>query len=384
MSLLKKTLLTISAFSLIAIVACSDDDDKTPDGSTTKDSGADAAVTKDGTPDKKVATGDQKVVDQAPTPDQLVTPPAKDLQPYKLDGAYKVLYRFADPTTKGASAFNIGGGKVYVYELGGASKAGKVSVGTLVAKTGKLGTLSTVFSFTPTISGTLFAGSYVALSPKAFVAAGYTESKTFAGEIYWGDKGIKTAKKIDKAKGNFDVAFLTDTTLLINGTGLGKDTSGQGVYVYEEGKTPRRLIKDLGIASGAMVVGTQTVYAGGYFTGGNKIYGFSVAEIKNAITANKTLSASTDGDLVSSASYSDAAALGDDLVLATLDKSWKFKAVTFTPMTIAGDKVTAGNAKDMVTGSATSSVTKLGGGGKQLALYLSNGSMKEIAIIVKK
>lgn len=381
MSLLKKSLLIISLLSFFAIAACSDDD-KAPDATTHKDGGAEASVN-DSASDKKVATGDQKLVDQQIVPDQLVNPPAKDLQPYILDGSYKVLYRFIDPVTKGASAFTVGGGKLYLYELGGTPAAGKVSVAALDAKTGKPGTLATVFSFTPTISGNLFPSGYVALSPKSMVAAGYTESKAFAGEIYWGDKGIKTPKKIDKAKGNYDVAFLNETTLLVNGTGLGADQSGQGVYVYEEGKTPWRLIKDMGTASGCMVFGTQTVYAGGYFTGGNKIYGFSVAEIKNAITASKVLSP-TDGDLISSESYSDAAALGDDLVLATLDKNWKFKAVSLIPMSISGDKLTAGPAKDIVTGAANASVTKLSGIGQQLGLYLSNGSMKEIAIIVKK
>ncbi len=387
---LRKALLTILTATLFLILAaCSDDDDKNgPDATTGTDGGADLALDKGPGGDQKIA--DQKVTtDVKITPDQKVTPdmpvlPAKDLKPFTLAAGYKVLYRFDDPVAKGAAAFNFVGAKLYLFEFGGSPAAGKVSDADLDPKTGKPGALSTVLSFAPSISGTLFAGSYVALSPKKFVAAGYTASKTYEGEIFWGDKGIKTPKKVDKAKGNFDVVFLDDKTMLINGTGVGTAQSGQGVYLYEEGKTPRLLIKDMGIASGYMVLGAKTVYAGGYFTGGNKVFGFSLAEIKSAITGNKTLSSTTDGDLVSTDSASDASALGDDLVLATLDKSWKFKSVTVIPVTVAGDKLTAGTAKDIVTGGGTASVTKLAGGGKHLGLYLTNASKKEIAILEKK
>ena len=360
----RKMLLAITTALIMTLVACSDDDDKPgPDATTGKDGGADA-------------TPDMMVPDMPPLP-------AKDLKPFVLDSGYKVLYRFNDPLATGAAAFNFSGTKLYLFEFGGSPSAGKVSVADVDPKTGKPGALSTVISFSPSVTGTLFAGGYLALSPKAFVAAGYTESKTFDGQIFWGDKGIKTPKKIDKAKGNYDAVFLDDKTLLINGTGVGTAQSGQGVYLYQEAKTPRRLIKDMGIASGIMVLGATTVYAGGYFSTGNKVYGFSLAEIKDAIAKSKTLS-STDGDLVSTDSASDAAVLGDDLVLAKLDTSWKFSSVTVIPVTVAGDKLTAGTAKDIITGGGIAGVTKLAGKGKHLGLYIADGSKKELAIIEKK
>ena len=391
---LRNTLLTITAALTLALAACSDDtDNKDPDATAGEDSGADISADKGAAPDQKiddqhVIPDNQQVFPDKAVPDQA-TPdmpalPAKDLKPFVLDSGYKVLYRFNDPAPQGTAAFNFSGAKIYLYEFGGSPSAGKVSEADLDAKTGKPGALSTVFSFSPTVSGTLFAGGYVALSPKKFVAAGYTASTTYEGEIYWGDKGIKTPKKVDKAKGNYDVAFLDDKTMLINGTGVGTAQSGQGVYLYEEGKTPRRLIKDMGIASGCMVLGGKTVFAGGYFSSGNKIYGFSLAEIKAAITKSKTLSP-TDGDLISTDSSSDAASLGDDLVLVKLDKSWKFSSLTVIPVTVTGDKLSAGTAKDIVTGGGgTAGITKLAGAGKQLGLYMADGSKKELAIIEKK
>ena len=386
----RKTVLTITTILALALAACSDDDKPGPDATTGKDVGADASADKGPAPDQEGVdqmTVDLKVVDQnasfdKATPDMPLL--AKDLKPFVLDSGYTVLYRFDDPVAAGAAAFNFSGTKLYLFEFGGSPAAGKVSEAAIDVKTGKPGALSTVISFSPGLTGTLFASSYVALSPKLLVAAGYTESTSYDGEIFWGDKGIKTPKKIDKAKGNYDAIFLDDKTLLINGTGAGTAQSGQGVYLYEEGKTPRLLIKDMGTFSGYMVLGEKTVYAGGYFTSANKVYGFSLAEIKDAVAKSATLSSTTDGDLIYTGNASDAATLGDDLVLVKLDSSWKFQAVAVVPVTVAGDKLMAGTAKEIITGGGTAGVSKLAGAGKHLGLYIADGSKKELAIIERK
>lgn len=396
----RNTSLTLIAALLLAATACSDDTEAQDGGATPgKDSGTDAPLadkggadgkTQDGkAPDQKVTPDQQVTPDQKVTPDQHLTPdaapPAKvDLKPFTLDSGFKALYRFADPAAKGATAMALSVDTLYLYQWGGATADSTVSMAAIDPKTGKPGTLAPVFSFKPTLTGTLFAGGFLALSPKGFAAAGYTKSGTFEGEIYWGDKGIKTAKQVAKAKGNYDAIFLDDKTMLINGAGVGTAQDGQGVYYYEEGKTPRRLIKDLGSASGQMALGNGVVFAGGFFTTQTKIYGFSLAEIKAAVSGSKTLSAATDGDQVFAGNLSAAGALGNDLVLIQLDASWKFKAVSQLPVTLAGDKVTVGTAKDIVSGGGTASIGKLAYSGKRLGLYITDGTKKEIAVIEKK
>ena len=374
--------LFITLALVLGLASCSDDTKQLPDGSTTpdmaqKDSGSDA------TPDKG------PLVDQAPSVDNALPDAAAslcnsslDLKPLTLDTAYCVVYRAA--LAAAINAFNFKGDTVWTFTGSGTSFVGKVEEAAIDAKTGKLGAASSVFSFTPTITGTIYAGGYLAASPKGFLAAGVTEGKTFTGEIFWGDKGIKTPKKVDKANGNFSVVFLDDSTLLINGTGVGSAQSGQGVYWYKEGQTPRLLIKDMGVASGDMALGAKTVYAGGYFTGGSKLYGFSLAEIKAAISGSKTLSASTDGDLIHSGSISGAAALGDDVALLTLDSAWKFKAVTHTIVIVTGDKLTSGAPTDLVQAGGTTAVSGLAASGNRLGLYLTDSTKQELAFIIEK
>ena len=387
---------------LISLPGCSDDTEPNLDhGAAQKDGGGDGPILKeDGlSPDQKL-TVDQVVVDQKVVADQKVTPdqkvtvdmpilPAKDLKPFTLASTFSVIQRFNDPITAGASAFNFAGNELYLFEGGGTTFTTKVSMATISATSGVPGVLSTVFSAVPTlpVGESAFAGGYLALSPKKFAAVGYSTSKTFTGEVIWGDKGITTPKVVAKAAGNYDVLFLDDKTMLVNGTGLGATQSGQGVYLYEEGKTPRLLIKDLGTASGHLALGATTLYAGGYFSATYKslLYGFSLAEVKAAISGTKTLSASTDGDLIYDGSTADAAAVQDDLVIITLDSSWMYKEVSRIPITVAGDKLTKATAVSLVSGGSGSTISMLAGnGGKQLGLYIKGASSKEIAIISKK
>jgi hypothetical protein len=364
----------------LAIVGCSDDTVPTRDGTLPDGARADAVIQDAAAPD--LAPPDQAPPDQAP-PDGGSGPACNsslDLKPLALDSAWCVVYRFEHSDS--LSAFNFSGSSLYSYLGGGSSFKGDVEVATIDHSSGKPGGLVPVFSFGP-LSGTLYASGYLALSPKGYAAVGYTKSGTFEGEIYWGDRGIKTPKRVAGAKGNYDVIFIDDKTLLINGTGVGTAQSGQGVYLYQEGKAARLLIKDMGSYSGFLALGQAVVFAGGYFSSGNKIYGFSLSEIKAAIGGSKTLSATTDGDLMAAAGASDATALGDDLVLATTDSSYKFEALSRIPVTVSGDKLSAGTAGDLVTAGSGSSVSQLAASGALLGLYLT-GTKNEMAFIKKK
>ncbi len=316
---------------------------------------------------------------------------ALNLNPFTLAKEYCAVYRFTQSGSP--AAFNFHNNDVYVLSLSsvGSNHAGEVNTFTIDTETGLPGAASSVFSFSFVSAATIYAGSYLALSPKPYAAVGYTESGTFDGAIYWGDKGITTPKKVDKATGNFDAVYLDDQTLLVNGTGLGATQSGQGVYGYQEGKTPVLLIKDLGIASGFMGLGMSTLYVGGYFaSGGSKIYGLTLGEVKAAITGGKTLSATTNGDLIYAGSTLDAAALGDDLVVATLDTSWAFKSVDRVTVTIGGPGVGGSTVTPLWTktvlskgsgASALDTVGALAAGTSTLGLLLSDGSTTELAFV---
>jgi len=335
-------------------------------------------------PETGMDRGSETVAPEASAPDRgpaadASSPcnPALSLQPLTLDPTYCVTHRFEVPAK--TDAFTVRGDGVYLFSMTG--KLGQVQQATIDPQSGVPGSYGTLFSFTSTRTGTLFPGEYVALSPGAFVAVGYTEKDTLDGEILWGDKGIKTPKAVDKATGNLDVVFLDDTTMLVNGTGVGAAQDGQGVYLVQEGKSPRQLIKDMGIFSGFMALGPQVLFAGGYFASGNRVYGFTLAEVQAAITAGGTLS-SADGDLVAEGNTSDITALDGDLVLTTLDPSYQFKTVQRLPVTVSGSTVTVGQGVDLVTGSGAA-VTRLAATGKRLAL-LVQGSKPELVLLEQK
>jgi hypothetical protein len=259
--------------------------------------------------------------------------------------------------------------------------AGEVLSWTVDPDTGELGDSTSIFSFTPNSSAdTLFAGGYLALSPAGFAAVGYTEDQTFDGEIFWGDEGIKTPKVVSKASGNFDVIFIDDQTLLVNGSGVDDAQQGQGIYLVQQGKPSRLLIEQMGDFSGFLARGDTVLFAGGYFADGNKMYGFTLAEIQAAISDSSTLSAGNDGDLIHEGGLQSATALGDDLVLATVDDAFAFSGVQRIPVSVDGNNLQAGEPVDVVTPGGDVSQLKLCGCGDQLALLLA-GEKTEIAVV---
>jgi hypothetical protein len=307
-------------------------------------------------------------------------PAGLDLKPLSLDPAYCVLHRapFASaPTAATATA-----DRVWSLASAGSPASGVISEQTVEAGGTKLGATISVFGFALP-AGKFYLGTYLARSPSgASFAAGYTEDQTFDGAIYLGTKG-GAPTKIEKAQGNYDALFLDDQTLLVNGSGLDAAQEGQGVYLWRAGSAPRRLLKDLGTMSGQLALGPGVLHAGGFFSDGNKLYGFSLAEIKAAIASGKTLSAGSDGDLIYAGGSLDATTLGDDLVIAKMNPTtYAVEGVQRIAVTVAGDKLSAGTTSTICTPAGGVTIDGLAGDGQTLAILLAGG--KELAAVRRK
>jgi hypothetical protein len=364
-------------------VGCSDDDGLTPDA------GADQAVTDAGVAEAghDLATdagqpGDTGSPDQGPdqgSADQGTGCNASlDLAPLTLASAYCVSARVAAPA---ASAFAFDPTRLWTYEAGSAARSFVVRERALDLGKNSVGTPADVISFTVSGTQNVFAGLYLAAWPGAgSVTVGYT-LKDFSGGLRSGKAGATPVEV--SAKGNFDVAYLDADTLLINGQGAGSAEDGQGLYVYKNG-SGRQLIKDVGSFSSLVSVGSSVVFVGG-FTTANEVWAFSVAEIKAAISANTTLSGSTDGDLIYSGDLKDGIALGDSLVYID-DDFVSFKAVRRLPVTVTGDSVSKGTAVDVITPpvGAAVKVDALAATVGWLGVRLTGGAGEELALIREK
>jgi hypothetical protein len=305
-----------------------------------------------------------------------------DLRPFDLATDYCVAYRLG--LSAAPNAFEIRGDRMWTVSGGGSPYRGTVTEWDIDPVLGKLGGSTLFFSFAPATSAKVFVSDYLALSESgATIAAGYTEDQTIAGAIYWGTKGNQPPKQIDQATGNYDAVFVDDQTLLVNGIGLGSAQLGQGVYVFREGAPARRLIKDIGNLSGHLARGQGTFFAGGYFSKGNMIYGFSLAEVRAALASGKEISATAEGDLVYAGGALDVAALGDDLVVARTDASSRFEAVTVVRVTMSGDTVTPSTVEDLVTGGSGATLERLATSEQGLGLLLG-GAKPEIALVQKR
>jgi len=307
-------------------------------------------------------------------------PAGLDLAPFSLEADYCVLYRVQ--LSAAASAVAVSTNTVWSFASGGLP-AKVVLEGRAVESGGTaLGAALPFFDFAlPTTK--IYLGTYLARSPSgAKLAAGYTEDTTYDGALFIGAKG-GTPEKVDQAQGNYDALFLDEDTLLVNGSGLGTAQEGQGVYLFRKGSAPRRLLKDLGAMSGQLALGKTLLFAGGYFADGNKIYGFSLAEIKAAIASGATLSATADGDLVYAGGSLDAVALGDDLVVAKMNPtSFAVERVQRIAASVTGDKVSAGATSTIATPGGSLTLEGLASDGEILALLLSGG--KELAAVRRR
>ncbi len=306
-------------------------------------------------------------------------PAGLDLKPYSLDAGYCVLYRV--PLATAASAVALSADRVWTVASAGTPAMGVLEEHGVEASGTKLGAASPFFSF-PLPATKSYLGTYLARSPGGKLAAGYTEDQTFDGALFLGAKGA-TPLKLEKAQGNYDALFLDEDTLLVNGAGLGAAQEGQGVYLHKAGSAPRRLVKDLGAMSGQLALGASVLFVGGYYSDGNKLYGLSLAEVKSAIASGKTLSATTDGDLIYAGGSLDAVALGDDLVVAKMNTTtFAVEAVQRIATTLAGDKLSAGASSTICTPGGATTLEGLASDGEVLALLLSGG--KELAAIRRK
>lgn len=199
----------------------------------------------------------------------------------------------------------------------------------------------------------VFPGGYVAVSPGGAIAVGFSRPD-FSGAIA-GLEADGRPLRIE-APGNFDAAWLDDQTLLVNGAGLGSEHAGQGLYVWREGQA-QLLVGDLGSFSGYLAVGSSVVHAGGAFGSfpelTNRVFAFTIDELRAAIREGAVLSAAIDGDLVWEGDVSDMAAFDDDLLL--IDSRFDFDAgrvafaaVRSIPAAVSGGRVDIGAAQALI------------------------------------
>lgn len=271
-----------------------------------------------------------------------------DVAPLTLATGYCVGARLTLPTSL-ALAFD--GSTLWTTESGTSARRFALRARSLDRSTGILGLPLDVFDFEVAGTAQLYAGQYLASWPAAGrLAFGYTLDDQ-SGAV-WSGGGSTTPLEI-AAQGNYDAIYLDADTLLINGFGAGTTSEGQGVYVFAAG-TGRRLIKDLGSYSGFLARGDSVVYAGGFSTQ-NELWAFTKAELRAAIAAKTTLSATTDGDLIYAGAATDAAALGDDLLIID-DDFVAFKALRRIAVTVSGDTASKGTIGDIVVAGTDASI----------------------------
>ena len=246
-----------------------------------------------------------------------------------------------------------------------------------------LGAGTSVFGFTVDTADNLFPGAYLALSAAGDAAVGYSLASDFSGAVMVGRAG-ETAETI-AAKGNYDVIFWDDDSLLINGLGAGTSEDGQGLYLYKGGQG-RKLVGALGAASGPLCKGQDVLFVGGFFETENRVFAFSAAEVVAAISNAKTLAADVDGDLVYQGPLTDAVAFGNDLIV--IDDDWQtFVGVKRVPVSVDGASVSKGDTVPVLAaGNQENKVTELevgsdGSGTPTLGMRVSTGADDQIVLL---
>ncbi|MCA9668522.1 MAG: hypothetical protein KC503_23180 [Myxococcales bacterium] len=359
----------------LLLASCSDD-------AKPSDAGKDVTVSEAGTDGGSDAGLDVSLPDYGPdAPTSRCS--IETLAPLKLDeGAYCVAYRLELPAVP--TAFAVRGGSVYTFGETSTAKTFEVSEQTFDIKSGILASPIPFYTFAVTSSEALFGSMFLALSPGGKIASGYNTSSPTnpTGKVYIASHGGTPSET--QADGNFDAAFVDDTTLLVNGSAAGT-LSGQGVYVIVDGKAPALLIKDIGDFSGPVVVTKDIVYAGGYFSGANegRMYAFTLAEIKAAIAGGTQLVAS-DGDLAFSGNQLGAAGLDGDLAVARADSSFAFTAVSRYSATVNGDAVSIGSASDIITAGSAGMFGNIESDGASLVVQFTDADSKPVLAIVDK
>ena len=149
-------------------------------------------------------------------------------------------------------------------------------------------------------SSELFLGGYLEPNGDASrIALGYTAlGATVPGEVFSVASMDGTQAAVG-ADGNFDVAWLSEDTLLVNGLGAeGAGSSGQGLYAVTFSDTGIRAVRvgiGLGDFSGGVIVGPDYVLAGGNFGGENRAYVVLKARVEGAVSMPREIDFSAMG-----------------------------------------------------------------------------------------
>ncbi len=306
--------------------------------------------------------------------------PALDLAPLELAPTYCVVRRL---TLAGRTeSFTLRGLSAFTLEALDEATTWRVLQWPLDQTPGQNPTPSTFFSFAPqwpADATKLFPGRDLSLSPGGQIAGGFT-SDLIDGAIFWGDQGSQPQQV--GAMGNYNVAFLDESTLLINGLGVGEANDYQGVYVVQQGHAPRKLIDQIGTLSGHLAVGDHALFAGGYLNDTNEVYGFSLGKITAAINSGATLTPA-DGTLTYVGNLLDLAAVGDDLVVAEADAYQDFTSLARILVSVSGDTVAPSDAEIIISNSARF-IQRVASDQGQIALIWQEGLDTALAVIMPR
>ncbi|MEZ4256648.1 MAG: hypothetical protein R3A78_13220 [Polyangiales bacterium] len=166
---------------------------------------------------------------------------------------------------------------------------------------------------------TVFMGGYVEPNPSGTkVAFGYTRQSDFGGEVLVLDVEGRAVTRVE-SMGNYDVAWVDDTRLLVNALSAGTPSGSQGLYAVDLGgaqPTFAKVVSDLGDASGAvnMLEGESALLVGAYgaaFPGdGNLVFRFDLG----LLGGGTPVAAFANGNVPRASAPSDFEVLGDRLV----------------------------------------------------------------------
>lgn len=145
-------------------------------------------------------------------------------------------------------------------------------------------------------SGSLFGSAFLSPSPNGNrVATGYTRSTDFGGEVL---VLTDTVVSRTEAPGNYDAAWLNQTTVLVNGLGLGSENGGQGIYAWDVNtQAAVHLVTNMGTFSGAVAVTQTHVLAGGYdpsfpaASGNSLVFAIPMDAVLTALTSGMPVDA---------------------------------------------------------------------------------------------
>ncbi|MEQ9078202.1 MAG: hypothetical protein RLP09_30325 [Sandaracinaceae bacterium] len=276
-----------------------------------------------------------------------------------LDESLTVVATFcSDAARFGAHA----GDPAQVFTLRSESVAGgtRFDLATFAAMGASEPTESPIGSVMATHAGDVmaFLGGYLAVSPDASRALfGYTVSDSaFSGQVF-SVVTMDGAHTDFAADGNFDAAWMSDDTLLVNGMGFDGAGSGQGLYAARFGSetTTARVGTGLGNFSGGVAVGPDYVLAGGFFDDGGRVYVVATSAIEAALTTGAPIDFEAVGVRVGEAEMlpSSFDLVNDMIVVQVLTPSFDLDGLRAYPVDAfdATSGITLGAPLDLTSGN---------------------------------